>query len=310
MSHWCNSLLKLPFRVGPISLFSVRFHGVEPKAYFMDWPKYPESESEILAGANDQAVVVLRSQPLSGPVSRLRWADGRIWYVPNVYEHRLVDLTTPFSAYLARLSSKTRSTIQRKVRKFHDHFREGAGFEVFRSEEELYRFYVRAREVSKVTYQERLMGTGLPVGRAFIDEMCLLGRSGSARAFLLSAQGRDIAYLYSPGHDGVLRYSYLGYVPEFANWSPGTVLQYLALESIFQEGGFLWYDFEEGDGQHKDSFATNSISCCDLFVFRGSLKSSVVTAAHWALLSSVRAASLALRRFGLIQKLKRIIRRQ
>ena len=41
--------------------------------------------------------------------------------------------------------------------------------------------------------------------------------------------------------------------------SPGTVLQYLALESIFDEKVNSYFDFGEGEGDHKKMFATNFI---------------------------------------------------
>jgi hypothetical protein len=310
MSQWRPVSISLPYKIGPMKLFSCRFNAVMPVDYFAAWPEYPECEQKIIDATEKHPLAVCRSQPLSTIPPRLRFANGRIWYVPATYRHQIVNITGTFSTYLERLTGKTRSSIQRKVKKFRNHFGDGAVFETFRSVTELDRFYDRARKLSSLTYQERVLGAGLPATELFVKNMTELAQADSVRAYLLTVDGRDIAYLYSPGHDGVLFYNFLGYDPDFAEWSPGTVLQYLAFESIFNEGRFRCFDFEEGEGQHKSTFATDAVLCGDLFVFRLAPWPSAVVVAHWGFLAAVRSASAALRNLGLHQRFKRLLRAQ
>jgi len=310
MNEWFPASINLPYKIGPIKLFSCRFNAVMPVDYFTAWPTYPECEQKIIDATEKYPLAVCQSQPLSKIPPRLRFANGRIWYVPATYRHQIVDTTGSFSSYLERLTAKTRSSIQRKVRKFRNRFGDGAVFETFRTVTELGRFYDRARKLSTLTYQERKLGTGLPASDLFVKNMTELAEADSVRAFLLTVDGRDISYLYSPGHDGVLFYSFLGYDPDFAEWSPGTVLQYLALESIFNEGCFRRFDFEEGEGQHKSTFATDNLLCGDLFVFRLAPWPSVAVLAHWGFLAAIRSGSAALRNLGLHRGFKRLLRGQ
>ncbi len=82
-----------------------------------------------------------------------------------------------------------------------------------------------------------------------------MASTDSVRAYVLFLHGKAVAYLCCPVVNGVLLYSYLGYDPKHADLSPGTVLQYLVFESLFEEKRFRAFDFTEGQGEHKSSSA-------------------------------------------------------
>jgi len=176
---------------------------------------------------------------------------------------------------LGRLGSKTRSTLKRKVKKFTSAAHDENAFHEYKTPAELMEFYGIARELSKRTYQERLLEKGLPEGDAFLQEMLRLASTNSVRAYSLHMNGEAIAYLYSPAKNGILYYDYLGYDPNYAEFSPGSVLQWLAFERLFAEKEFRVYDFDEGEGQHKRTFATRRLDCAKLMVFAPNLKSTV-----------------------------------
>ena len=65
-----------------------------------------------------------------------------------------------------------------------------------------------------------------------------------------------------------LIYAHLGHDPDFAEYSPGTVLQLEAMRQLMAERDFALFDFTEGEGQHKRLFATGGIDCVDLLLVR------------------------------------------
>jgi CelD/BcsL family acetyltransferase involved in cellulose biosynthesis len=81
--------------------------------------------------------------------------------------------------------------------------------------------------------------------------MRALARRDQMRGWLLFVDARPISYLYAPAEGDTLIYAYLGYDPEFADLSPGTVLQLEAMRQLMDEDGFRLFDFTEGEGQHK-----------------------------------------------------------
>jgi CelD/BcsL family acetyltransferase involved in cellulose biosynthesis len=184
------------------------------------------------------------------------------------YSRRYADLSGSFEAYLATFSGKSRSTLRRKVRKFAETSGGALDIRGYQSPEEIAEFQTLARRVSAKTYQEKLLDAGLPDDPGYKAEMIRAAALGEARAWLLFVGNEPVSYLYAPADGDTLIYAYLGYDPEWARHSPGTVLQVEAMKHIIEEGRFRRFDFTEGDGQHKRQFATDGIACVDLLLLR------------------------------------------
>jgi CelD/BcsL family acetyltransferase involved in cellulose biosynthesis len=255
--------------------------------------------------------VLIRSHPIELPPPRLRLRGGLLWYCPAKYRRYWIDLRGSFADYTQKFSGKTRSTLGRKVRRF----RESSGTEPvireFKRPEEMEEFFSVARTISEKTYQERLLDAGLPSTDAFRDGLIDLARRGRVRGFILSMGARPVAYLYCPIYKdtGILLYSHLGYDPEFEHLSPGTVLQYLALERLFEEGETKLFDFLEGETPQKQLFATGNTLCADLYFFRLTPRNACLVLLHNATDSVSTAVVRALDFLGIKRRLKKLIRR-
>jgi hypothetical protein len=305
--EWKPFRFGLTFRFGFFTIRTAHFPGLMPSTYFTKWPSHPYHTSLPRDGRND--VFVMRSHPADAPLPRLQFRDGLLWYVPSVYKHKYTDLTTPFDRYLIGIPSKERSALRRKVRKL---FAESGGkvkIRCYRSPQELAEFYPLARAVSAKTYQERLLKAGLPDTQEFRTEMHELACRDSARGFLLFVDQTPIAYLYSPAKDSVLFYDHLGYDADYAKWSPGTVLQYLAFEELFREKRFRVFDFEEGDGQHKRLFSTHEVECADVYAFAVRPKAVALVLIHAGLRSFTQAALTITEHLGMKKKIKAALKK-
>ena len=255
---------------------------------------------------------MLRSHPTSGPRPRLRIRDGWVCYRRSQYRRYLVEFKGTHQEYLAHFSPKARSTLLRKVRRFRDAAGVGEWFREYRTPEQLDEFYPLARSVSARTYQERLLDSGLPDDREFRERMRELAALDRVRAYLLFAGPQPVAYLYCPATQDsrILLYEYLGYDAGYASLSPGTVLQHLALERLFAEGTWRFFDFLEGETQEKRQFATCSVPCADLFYLRSSIRNTMLVLAHMAMESAADAAGGFLERVGAKRMIKQWIRRR
>ena len=167
-------------------------------------------------------------------------------------------------------------------------------------------FHGIASEVSRKTYQARLLEFRVAGDRP-VPPGAGPGRRGPRIRPLQGRQSRS-AYIFCPSQDGTLLYQSVGYDPEFEQWSPGTVLQYLVLESLFAEGRFQTFDFTEGKGAHKEFFANRSILCADIFYFRKALKNFLVVGLHAGLFSASRGSTRLLDRLGMSRRVKKLIR--
>ncbi len=231
-----------------------------------------------------------------------------IRYVLRAYERRFIDLSTSFADYLNKFSPKTRATLKRKLRKFAELSGGTIDWREYRSAEEALEFHKYARAISAVSYQERLFDAGIPSTPDFLENMQALAERGQIRAYLLFHEGRPVSYIYCPIIDRRVIYGYLGFAPDLAKHSPGTVLQHLALEKLFAERAFRLFDFTEGDGAHKQLFATHSIHCADIFYLKPASNTSLLVYAHWAVSRASAGADAILARSGLKARLRQLLR--
>lgn len=191
-------------------------------------------------------------------------------FVRQCYSRYYTDLGGTYDGWLATLSGNARSALRLKRKRLAQHA-EKMEVSCFRSAEELRTFQALARPLAALTYQERLLGSGLPDRPEFAARAEALAAKDGVRAWLMTLGGRPIAYLWCSAEGTALRYDYVGHDPAYAKLSPGTVLHAAAFEELFAERRFERFDFTEGDGQHKRQFATGGVACADVLLLRDTI---------------------------------------
>lgn len=235
-------------------------------------------------------------------------AGGLLPFVRQRYTRYYLDFAGSYDEWFASLSSNARQGLRRKVKKIAG--ASGGQLDVrrFGAAEELAAFHPVARAISATTYQERLLGSGLPGDADFLEAMRGLAAMGQVRAWLLSIGGEPAAYLYCPIHGDTVIYAYVGHDPKFNDWSPGAVLQLEAMQDLFGEGRFAAFDFTEGEGQHKRQFATGGVACVDLLLLRPTLANRGLMAALGGFNASVALVKRAVNGAGFSGFAKRLRR--
>ena len=277
--------------------------------------RVPFSLDAVLASSAGTAPFALPALPdeadgylvTSLPETMLAGLDGNglIAVVRQRYVRYHVDLAAGEAAWLAGLSGSARSGIKRKakklaatnggaldIRRYHD----SAAFAVF---------HPLARAVSAATYQEKLLGSGLPDDAASVRDLESLADADRLRAWLLFVEGAQVAYLCCTAEGESLRYDHVGHDPAHNDLSPGAVLQVEAMRDLFGEARFARFDFTEGEGQHKRQFATDGVDCVDVLLLRRTVanRALVVALAAWD------RAMAAGKRLARDPRLKRVVDR-
>lgn len=251
---------------------------------------------------------MLRGLPLAAQVPVVSRVSSYLRYVPLQYRHCYIDMAGDFEAYRQKFSSKTRSTIVRKVKKYAEHSGGTISWRRYASAEEIKAFLPLARELSAKTYQERLLDAGLPNDEAFTRQALEDAAANRVRAFLLFDGERPVSYLYCPIRDGVVIYAYLGYDPAYQKMSVGTVLQWLALEQLFGERSFKCFDFTEGESDHKRLFATHDQLRANVMFIRADVRGYLLVFSHRLMNHLSESVGRALSRWGLKSRIKKLLR--
>ena len=296
--------IALPFRIGSRTLWHVRRRLLRvtvplERARIGEVPALPPSDGDGY---------LVASLPAEALAPLLAARPGLTPFVRQRYRRFYAELDRGFDHWLGTLSAKSRSTLKRKVRKLAE--RSGGTLDVrcYRSAEDAGTFYRHARAVSVLTYQERLLRAGLPEGEAALTAMREQAARGAMRGWILFLDNLPAAYLYAPADGATLIYAHLGYDPQFADLSPGSVLQFEAMRELMEEARFRLFDFTEGEGQHKRLFSTGSVECVDLLLLK---RTPANLLAGWSLCAfdrGIETAKAVLKRLGL-ESLARRFRR-
>ncbi|HEV7288368.1 GNAT family N-acetyltransferase [Sphingomonas sp.] len=296
----------LNFRIGARTLMAVQ----------RDMVRVPLSLDEAREGRlpvlpplpRDAHGYVVTSLP-EDRLEAMAYASGKmIGFVRQKYTRYYADLTGGFDAYMASLSGNARQGAKRKAKKIAQVSGGDLDIRRYRTPTELEAFHDIARRIALRTYQEKLMGEGLPATPEFIQGMLTAAAADTVRAWLLFIAGEPAAYLYCPAHGETLVYEYVGHDPAFNDLSPGAVLQVEAFRDLFGEGKFPRFDFTEGDGQHKRQYATGGVPCVDLLLLRPTVTNRVTTAALGGFNRTVAGGKALVDAVGL-EKLSKKLRR-
>lgn len=218
------------------------------------------------------------------------------------------DLTIGVEAYEAALSGQARSALRRKAKRIAAESGGALDVRRYRTPDEIATFHAIAHDLSRKTYQHRLMGGGLPADPAFTARMQADAAAGQARGWLLFLRGEAIAYLYCPIVGGDVIYDHVGHDPAFAALSPGSVLHHAAMRDLLGDDAARRFDFTEGEGQHKRQLATGGIACVDQLLLRPTLANRAALGALRGFdraAAAAKAVTLALRMQGIARHLRR-----
>jgi len=253
--------------------------------------------------------VMVLSQPVAAPVPVVANAGDFVRFAPHQYKRSTIPLEPSFEAYLRAMPSPRRCKLLAKRRKFLEACGGRMVLRVSTTPQELARFHQEARPLAARTYQERLFRKGLPGTEAFLADLRRRGHQ-RARGYVLDGpNGQPIAYAYATIDGPLITFEHLGYDDAFAKLSPGIVLQLAVLEDLFATHAGKIFDFGEGTGQHKETFGTESTPCADLYFFPKTLRGLELFAGQALAHGVSRSAVAALRRLGLREKVKRLLRR-
>jgi len=272
-------------------------------------PDWPESATSLIDQLPPEADGILcRELAVERfPVGVGRYGDFLL-YVPRRNILRYVEVTDSFEEYLKKFAAKRRHNLTRAVKKFLERNEEGTPFEVYTAPGEMRAFHAEALEISRHTYQSQLLQSGLPATDEFVSGMVAAAEKHQARGYLLRDDGRAIAFAWCRGRGSRLTYDVIGYLPEYAKSSPGTVLLFLILRDLFGLNTYRVFDFGPGEAQYKSMFATHQREFSDAYLFRRSSRRALLVHTHCALFRLSDRLGAILEHMGLKRRIKLLIR--
>ncbi len=310
LNPWHHSQQTLSFQLSDKTLLKTNLSMLMCELGLNNPPCDPADISVLPTADDDKKVdgFIAWGARVNDQVKTLQVADGLIVYIPEQYNRFYTRLDQSFDDYKKSFKSKTRSGIQRKVNKFAKLSGGEIDFRVYTRPEELPEFLTCATQLTRKTYQTKLLDAGLPEDEAYRRQLLDMAAENKVRAFLLFKENQPVSYLVLDAVGDTLVYRYLGYDPEESKTSPGTVLHWLALEYLTDHDQFKYLDFTEGEGQQKRTFGTESIYCANIYWLNKNIKNLALVYSQVTLNRASSAIGNALDSLGIKARLKKILR--
>jgi CelD/BcsL family acetyltransferase involved in cellulose biosynthesis len=128
--------------------------------------------------------------------------------------------------------------------------------------------------------------------------------------YVLYLDGEAIAFWPGSAHGGTFHIGTPGYDPAYADYRIGTYLQMRMFEDLIADPDVRVVDYGQGDAEYKRRFGSESWDEADMHVFAPTPRALAINATRTAILAAAEGARAALRRAGVLERIKRGWRRR
>jgi hypothetical protein len=295
------------YSISRFHLFSSKLRVARLNRHFSQLSTNLDDVTVPIDRLRDVDVFMIRPHPVDAELPPVTWMRDSVRFVPAQYKRSYSDLTGTFEDYLKTFSPKSRKNKQREARQFAEFAGEPEPWREYRTPDEIVEFHRLGREVAGKAWQEGLIGGGLQDDPARVADMRRLAAAGRASGHVLFHGPKPVAYIYLVYENDVVMFEYTGFDPGYRDHSPGKVLLFKVLESLFKAGKYKTFDYGEGEGMHKDAFSTHQVQCADLYYFPHRPKALASVAGQAGLLYLRRGMRSAIARTGLAESVKRVL---
>lgn len=231
--------------------------------------------------------------PLAVTLNATLPGGWRVYRHAGIQPRRRIALPATAELYWQKFSSKTRQTFRRKLKKFgRTHLQRVEDIS------QVADFLQAAHQISLHTWQTRQFGLRVRNDEAELARFCELARLGLLRCYLWYVEDQAVAFTIGFQDHGRFYYEEVGYLPEFARFSPGQMMLTQMIDDLIAHHRAEWFDFGGGDADYKELFATHSSRSGTVWLFPPSLGGAAVHSYLQTSQSLRRTARQLLTRYG------------
>ncbi|MBN1671840.1 MAG: GNAT family N-acetyltransferase [Kiritimatiellae bacterium] len=180
-------------------------------------------------------------------------AEGFECILPAADPQHVWQLKLPasFDAYAAAMRHKTRYNLQRARRKLWEAAKDAQVLKVEKPED-VPAFLRHVDSVFRCSWQARRGAAGKRDGAADVRRLQRVAGHGWLRSYVLLCADRPVAFAVGYQYAGTFTLEEIGYDPDWARFSPGSVLNFLIVEDLFQSDNRpVLLDFGFGENVYK-----------------------------------------------------------
>jgi len=307
--EWEGAPHRLKYLFGEYCFYTEQFQAAELTTHVSRITgSLEELAPSVLPLLEEYDAAVIPAYPISTRPRWLKITRDYLSYVPEASVYYFIDPGESFDSYVQHMPGKVRHELRRKLKRFTEYSGGQIDLRTYRSVPEAQIFEHLAHAVSRETYQHRLLGVALPDTAQFKADLADRASRDAMRGYLLFYNGAAIAYAYAIAKGDCLQFRCIGYDPRWRDLSAGIVLIYHALRSAIGERRFAIIDFGFGEARYKKDFATGSLPCATVFLFRPTARHLLAVLSHRACIAASDCCGDLTKRLGIKEHLKQYFR--
>ncbi len=208
------------------------------------------------------------------------------------------------------MGSRSRQSVQYSQRRLYREMENRVRVERFDRPEAVEKFIADASAVSRKTYQWHLLGLGLRNDKETTSGFRFAAERGWFQSYILYCRDQPCAFMLGHLYGGCYYYDDVGYDPDYAKWSVGTVLQLEVLKDLLgTHPRPAFFDFSTGFGEHKGRFGNLSRLELNVLILRRTLRNNLVAISYETTNHISSSIIGLLARGGLKERIKKLVRR-
>ena len=247
---------------------------------------------------------------LSG--TALRGSALRVAWVSHPQTSHGIAIGPTLGGYLDGLKSRDRTNLKRRKKKLWAAVNGDARLDKITSPEQVPAFLDCVHRIHQLTWQAKAFGQRKRNALEDVAYFRALADMGLLRSYLLICRGSAVAFQVGVQYRGTYQFVETGYDLQWADYGPGTVLEYLTIEDLFAADKPDFADFGFGDAEYKRILGNRSRTKFEhvYLATSGSLYGNCLLAIEKSLEKLEMATRHLLRYFRVEPWVRRILKRR
>ena len=233
-----------------------------------------------------------------------------VLYLQKPYAHHFALLPESFDVYLKQLGTRSRKSLQYSRNLLKRECEGNVTAKCFDTVEMVEKFLDDAIVISKTTYQWQLLGLGLRNRENLMESYRFAAERNWLRCYILYCKNVPVAFMVGYQYEDCFFYIDVGYDPQWAKYSVGSVLHLEVMEDLYRRDNTpALFDFSTGYGPHKSRFGKESREEVNMLLLPNTLSNRMLAVAFRSVDGMLDVTSRSLDKYGLKQTVKTALRR-
>jgi hypothetical protein len=208
-------------------------------------------------------------------------------------KRRLILLPNTFDTYMKQLGSKTRSDLNRSLKRLREHLNGALKIKCYKEMDTVSDFQRCAELISQKTYQWHLLKRGLRDREHFARLLKNSARHGWLRSYILFCKDEPVAFMVGHIYRGRYYSTDIGFDPAWGEWSVGNVLHCEVIRDLIEQpDAVTYFDFMGDRPTHQRLSNDKYVEEASFYVIPKNFKGHLL---YYALLTTDTASKLTAR---------------